>query len=94
MITYRDQRNQTIAENVTVGKWTIRNRFYNSPPINQWGMIYFGPKPDSNIISLLKQFENDLPSVSRNVPPSFDSLLFGFFLSSLLNMELHFERNR
>ena len=76
-ITYRDQSNQNVVENVTVGKWTIRNRFYQSPPIDRWGMIYFGPKPDSQIIPLLQQFENQLPSVDLNIRSlSFDLLLF------------------
>lgn len=63
-VKYRGQRNNEVAEHVAVGKWTIRNRFYTSPTINKWGMIYFGPKPDNEIINILQEFENQLPSVS------------------------------
>ncbi len=55
-----------MAEQVAVGKWMIRNRFYTSPVINQWGIIYFGSKPDNRIINILKGFENQLPPVSQH----------------------------
>ena len=64
-VKYRDQGNNEIAEHVAVGKWAIRNRFYARPTINKWGIIYFGPKPDNRIISILKEFENQFPSVSH-----------------------------
>ena len=64
-IKYRDQGNREVAENVTVGKWSIRNRFSTSPIIDKWGMIYFSSvKPNQGIISILQEFERELPSVS------------------------------
>lgn len=63
-VKYRGKGNSEAAEEVAVGKWTIRNRFFASPPINKWGIIYFGPKPDNNIILILQEFENQLPSVN------------------------------
>ncbi|CAF3771180.1 unnamed protein product [Rotaria sp. Silwood1] len=62
-VKYRGQKNNEVAEHVAVGKWSIRNRFYTSPIINQWGMIYFGPKPDQNIINILTDFQNQLPQL-------------------------------
>jgi hypothetical protein len=63
-VKYRDQSNNEVAERVAIGKWAIRNRFYARPTINQWGIIYFGPKPDGRIIPILQEFENQFPSVS------------------------------
>ncbi len=67
-VKYRGQGNNEVAERVAIGKWAIRNRFYASPIINQWGIIYFGSKPDKRIISILQEFENELPSVSHQRP--------------------------
>lgn len=63
-VKYRGKGNSEVIEQIAIGKWTIRNRFYTSPPINKWGIIYFGPKPDNNIIPILEEFESQLPSVS------------------------------
>ncbi|CAF5151124.1 unnamed protein product, partial [Rotaria sp. Silwood1] len=56
-ITYRKQNNQNVVEHVSLGKWKIRNQFCSTPIINKWGMVYFGSKPDKNIIDILKKFE-------------------------------------
>ncbi|CAF1174819.1 unnamed protein product [Rotaria sordida] len=60
-VKYRGQGNTEITERVNFGKWTIRNRFYTTRDINKWGMIYFGSKPNENIIQTLKDFETRLP---------------------------------
>ncbi|CAF3366395.1 unnamed protein product [Rotaria socialis] len=60
-IKYRGQGKTDIAERVSFGKWTIRNRFYTTRDITKWGMIYFGSKPNENIIESLKDFETRLP---------------------------------
>ncbi|CAF3880586.1 unnamed protein product, partial [Rotaria magnacalcarata] len=60
-IKYRGQGKTDIAERVSFGKWTIRNRFYTTRDITKWGMIYFGSKPNENIIESLKDFEARLP---------------------------------
>ncbi|CAF4612546.1 unnamed protein product, partial [Rotaria sp. Silwood2] len=64
-ITYRGQNNQEVVENVAFGKWKIGNQFCSTSVINKWGMIYFGTKPDANIIEILKKFEQQLPSLLR-----------------------------
>jgi hypothetical protein len=64
VIKYRGQGNNEAIEHVAVGKWSIRNRFYTSPIINKWGIIYFGSKPDNRIIHILQDFEHQLPPVS------------------------------
>ncbi|CAF5124956.1 unnamed protein product, partial [Rotaria sp. Silwood1] len=60
-VKYRGQGNSEVTERVNFGKWTIRNRFYTTRDINKWGMIYFGSKPNENIIQALKDFETRLP---------------------------------
>ncbi|CAF3642720.1 unnamed protein product [Rotaria sp. Silwood1] len=62
-IKYRAQNNQEVVEHVAFGKWKIRNQFRSTSVINKWGMIYFGSKPDNNIIEILKNFEKQLPSL-------------------------------
>lgn len=62
-VKYRGQGNSEVTERVNFGKWTIRNRFYTTRDITKWGMIYFGSKPNENIIPTLKDFENRLPPV-------------------------------
>ncbi|CAF4903023.1 unnamed protein product [Rotaria sp. Silwood1] len=62
-IKYRAQNNQEVVEHVAFGKWKIRNQFRSTSVINKWGMIYFGSKPDNNIIGILKNFEKQLPSL-------------------------------
>ncbi|CAF4325858.1 unnamed protein product, partial [Rotaria sp. Silwood2] len=64
-ITYRGQNNQDIVEYVTFGKWIIRNQFCSTSVINKWDMIYFGTKPDANIIEILKISEQQLPSITH-----------------------------
>ena len=64
VVKYRGQGNNEVVEHVAVGKWTIRNRFCTSPAVNRWGMIYFGPRPQNEIIDILRGFENQLPPVS------------------------------
>ncbi len=64
-VKYRGQGNSEITERVNFGKWTIRNRFFTTRDINKWGMIYFGSKPNENVIETLKDFENRLPSVNK-----------------------------
>ncbi|UJR07552.1 hypothetical protein I4U23_011840 [Adineta vaga] len=60
-VKYRGKGNSEVAEHVAVGKWSIRNRFYTSPVINRWGMIYFGPNPQGSIGQTLQEFQNQLP---------------------------------
>ncbi|CAF3601442.1 unnamed protein product [Rotaria sp. Silwood1] len=62
-IKYRAQNNQEVVEHVAFGKWKIQNQFRSTSVINKWGMIYFGSKPDNNIIEILKNFEKQLPSL-------------------------------
>ena len=88
-IGYRGQINENVVEHVTVGKWTIRNRFYQSPPIDRWGMIYFGPKPDPGIISLLREFETKLPSVNLDICISCFILFLLLVLCSIWNCLPH-----
>ncbi|CAF3091325.1 unnamed protein product [Rotaria sp. Silwood2] len=63
-IKYRTQNNQEVIEHVSLGKWKIRNQFRSTSIINTWGMIYFGPKSNNDIIEIIKNFEQQLPSVS------------------------------
>ncbi|CAF1114885.1 unnamed protein product [Adineta ricciae] len=72
-VKYRGKGNSEVAEYVAVGKWAIRNRFYHSPVINKWGMLYFGPKPQNQIISILQEFENQLPQLSSQCGVVFSS---------------------
>ncbi|CAF1077709.1 unnamed protein product [Rotaria sordida] len=72
-VKYRGPKNNEVAEDVAVGKWSIRNRFYNSPMINQWGMIYFGPKLDKYIIDILTDFQNQLPQLTAEFGVIFTS---------------------
>ncbi|CAF0793711.1 unnamed protein product [Adineta steineri] len=59
-IIYRGGNNSEVAEEVSIGKWTIRNRFYATSTMNKWGIIYFGPELVSNIVRILEQFESQL----------------------------------
>ena len=65
-VKYRGQGNTEITERVNFGKWSIRNRFFTTRDIAKWGMIYFGTKPNGNVIETLKEFENRLPQVRKN----------------------------
>jgi hypothetical protein len=65
-VKYRGQGTSEIAERVNFGKWTIRNRFYTTRDINKWGMVYFGSKPNENVIQTLKDFETHLPPVKTS----------------------------
>ncbi|CAF2767340.1 unnamed protein product [Rotaria sp. Silwood2] len=60
-ITYRNQGNQNVVEQVSLGKWKIRHQFCSTSNINKWGMVYFGAKPDQYIMDILKNFEKQLP---------------------------------
>lgn len=62
-VVYRGKGNGEVVEHVAVGKWAIRNRFYTSPPVNRWGMLYFGPNPQNHIVGILNEFQNQLPPV-------------------------------
>ena len=77
-VKYRGKGNIEVAEHVAVGKWAIRNRFYHSPAINKWGILYFGPKPQNQIISILQEFESQLPQVSVNEATSSDQIQISF----------------
>jgi hypothetical protein len=63
-VTYRQRGSGEVAEKVTCGKWTIRNRFYTTRDINRWGMIYFGPKCNAEIAEILNNFKSSLPKVN------------------------------
>lgn len=62
-VKYRGQGNNEIAESVSVGKWSIRNRFYSTPTITKWAIYHFGPRPNERIIPILQEFEHELPTV-------------------------------
>jgi hypothetical protein len=64
-VKYRGQGTSEVTEHVNFGKWTIRNRFFTTRDISKWGMVYFGSKPDENVIQILKDFETRLPQVNR-----------------------------
>ncbi|CAF1254023.1 unnamed protein product [Rotaria sordida] len=64
-IKYRTQNNQEVVEHVSFGKWKIGNQFRSTSIINKWGMIYFGPQPNEDIIEILKKFEQQLPLLLR-----------------------------
>lgn len=83
-ITYRRRGRGEIVEHVNVGKWKIRNWFYESPPINSWGLIYFCDRPNYNRVDdIVDQFQNELPQVIN----SFISLrmIFISYLASCSN---------
>ena len=62
-VKYRGQGNNEVVENVSMGKWTIRNRFHSTPAITKWAIYHFGPKPNERIIPILQEFEHELPTV-------------------------------
>ncbi|CAF3078686.1 unnamed protein product, partial [Rotaria sp. Silwood2] len=65
-IRYRHRQDQGEAiEHVNVGKWRISNRFYTTPDINNWGIIYFGYTPDQQVDGILKQFVSQLPGLLK-----------------------------
>ena len=78
---YRAQGSGEVTERVNLGKWVIRNRFYTTRDINKWGMIYFGPKPNENIIHTLKEFETGLPKVRSTRHFSSGSALIVLFFA-------------
>lgn len=91
LVKYRGQGNSEVAESVSVGKWSIRNRFYSTPPINKWAIVHFGPRPNDRILPILQEFEGELPNVrfsSSKANPRRNALLFqllrqyGIFLNS------------
>lgn len=77
-ITYRRRGQGEIVEHVTVGKWKIRNWFYESPPINSWGLIYFTDRPSNRHDDIVDQFQYELPQVN---PLSYFQLIFFFILN-------------
>jgi hypothetical protein len=82
VVKYRGQGCSEVAEQVSVGRWTIRNRFYATPTIKIWGMIYFGPKPDNRISLILQQFKQQLPPVSNHIVFSIlMASIYRYFLS-------------
>lgn len=62
-VKYRGQGNNEVVENVSMGKWTIRNRFHSTPTITKWAIYHFGPRPNERIIPILQEFEHELPTV-------------------------------
>jgi hypothetical protein len=63
-IKYRRRGQGEVIEQVRFGKWRVRNWFYDTPPINSWGMIYFGDTPNREIDGILRDFQNRLPQVN------------------------------
>jgi len=80
-VKYRGQGTVEITERVNFGKWTIRNRFFTTRDINKWGMIYFGSKPNENVIQTLKEFENRFPPVKSLLFQNKKNKIFFFFFS-------------
>ena len=67
-IHYRARQGQGEAiEHVAVGKWRINNRFYNTPEISSWGMIYIGSQPNPEINGILNAFAQQLPEVRERL---------------------------
>jgi len=64
-VKYRGNGNTEVAERVSAGKWSIRNRFYTASVVKQWGMIYIGTAIDDSIRKILQDFEGQLPQVNR-----------------------------
>ena len=64
-IRFRQGQGQNeIIESVNVGKWKIgRNRFYRAPEMKNWGLIYYGPRPNNQMNGILDEFANQLPEV-------------------------------
>ena len=68
-ITYRQRGRGDIAESIQGGQWRIRNWFISTPPINKWGIIYFGDAPDRNVNGVLQEFQNQFPNVIFHFSP-------------------------
>lgn len=62
-IAYRRRGKGEIVEHVSVGKWKIRNWFFNSPPIDSWGLIYFSDRPNNRGDNVVEEFQQQLPEL-------------------------------
>jgi hypothetical protein len=65
-IKYRRRGKGEVIEQVRLGKWRLRNWFYETQEINSWGIIYFGDTPNREVNDILGAFQNQLPQVNFN----------------------------
>ena len=53
-----------MVENVNVGKWKIRNFFYQTPEIRKWGLIYIGNQLSNEQKRMIEYFAVEFPKVN------------------------------
>ncbi|CAF1041399.1 unnamed protein product [Rotaria sordida] len=78
----RPGQNEAI-EHVNVGRWKIRNWFYTTPEIHNWGLIYIGYQHNQKIDDILNEFSRQLPELLKRK---------GFMIKSKLTITIKSDR--
>ncbi|UJR20428.1 hypothetical protein I4U23_023559 [Adineta vaga] len=78
-IKYRRRGQGEVMESVHGGQWRIKNWFLSTPPINSWGIIYFGDRPDGHTNGVLREFQNQFPNLLEKA---------GFIINSALSLTI------